>query len=125
MKFRQGLPWKLLYADDFVLWAESEDELRAMILRWKNGTESKGLRVNLEKTKVMRCRVDTGQVENLSVKYPCGGCGVGANSIKCIGCVKWIHGTKCSGLAGKLQNVDQSLFVPDVYRRKECIWQGG
>jgi Reverse transcriptase (RNA-dependent DNA polymerase) len=45
-KFRQGLPWELLYVNDLVLWAESEEELRAMIVRWMSGMESKGLRVN-------------------------------------------------------------------------------
>jgi Reverse transcriptase (RNA-dependent DNA polymerase) len=49
------MPWELLYADDLVLWAESEEELRVMIVRQKSDIESKGLRVNLEKTKVMRC----------------------------------------------------------------------
>jgi Reverse transcriptase (RNA-dependent DNA polymerase) len=109
-KFRQGLPWELLYADDLVLWAESEEELRAMIVKWKSGLESKGLQVNLEKTRVIRCRVDTRQVKKSSVNYPSGVCGegVGANSIKCIGCLKWIHG---SGLAGKLQNVNQSVYL--------------
>jgi hypothetical protein len=33
MKFKQGFPWELLYADDLVLWAESEEELRAMIVK--------------------------------------------------------------------------------------------
>jgi hypothetical protein len=106
--------WELLNADDLLLWGESEEELRAMIVRWKSGMESKGLQVNLNAnptshylgllTKVMRCRIGTGQVEKSGVKYLYGVCGKGvvANSIKCIGCVKWIHGNKCSGLAGKL-----------------------
>jgi Reverse transcriptase (RNA-dependent DNA polymerase) len=126
MKFRQGLPWELLYADDLVLWAESEEELRAKIVRWKNGMESKGLRVNLEKTKMMRCQVGTGQVEDSGAKYPCGVCGkgVGANSIKCTGCLKWIHGIKCSGLAGKLQKVDHSVYLCPMCVGGKCCWQG-
>jgi hypothetical protein len=31
-KCRQDLPWELMYADDLVLWAESEEELRATIV---------------------------------------------------------------------------------------------
>jgi hypothetical protein len=31
--------------------------------------------------------------------------------IKCIDCLKWIHGIKCSGLAGKLQKVDHSVYL--------------
>ena len=83
--FREGLPMELLYADDLVLMADSEELLMEKLRKWKNGMEDKGLRVNMGKTKVMRCRVDTGKVVKLK-KYPCGACskGVGANSIQCI-----------------------------------------
>ena len=33
----RGLPWELLYADDLVLLAESEDDLKRKLQRWKNG----------------------------------------------------------------------------------------
>ena len=74
-------------------------------MKWKAGMEEKGLRVNMSKTKVMRCRVGTGEVVK-SGKFPCGVCrkGVGANSIKCTSCNSWIH-KKCSGVSGKLSNV--------------------
>ena len=50
--------------------------------KWKKGMELKGLRVNIGKTKVMKCQVRIGQAED-SGKYPCGVCkqGVGDNSI--------------------------------------------
>src|SRR6476469_9207370 len=53
--FRGGLPWEILYADDLVLIAESEEDLIKKIQKWKNGFESKKLRVNVTKTKVMKC----------------------------------------------------------------------
>ena len=53
LEFRVGCPWELLYADDLVLIAESMDELIEKFTRWKEGMESKGLRVNILKTKVM------------------------------------------------------------------------
>ena len=86
-KFRGGLPWELLYADDLVLMAETEDLLKEKIMKWKAVMEEKGLRVNMGKTKVMRCRVGTGEVVK-SGKFPCGVCrkGVGANNIKCTSC---------------------------------------
>ena len=62
----RGLPWELLYADDLVLLADTEDELKEKLQRWKSGLERKGLRVNVGKTKVMECgvglkkTVDTG-----------------------------------------------------------------
>ncbi len=101
-EFRKGLPWELLYADDLALMAESRAELLVKIQRWKEGMERKGLRVNMGKTKVMKCQlssvqaVDTGQ-------WPCGVCrkGVGRNSILCGMCKKWVH-RKCSGVQGRL-----------------------
>ena len=50
---KEGLPWELLYADDLVLVAQSKEELREKILRWK---------VNIEKTKVMRSGKSGGEI---------------------------------------------------------------
>jgi len=102
--FRGGLPLELLYADDLALLAETEEALLEKVRIWKEGMESKGLRVNMAKTKVMKCSRDLGQKEVLG-KYPCGVCkkGVGANSILCSSCSKWIH-KRCSGLSGKLKD---------------------
>ena len=38
-KFRVGLPWELLYADDLAIIAESEEELIEKIQCWKSGME--------------------------------------------------------------------------------------
>ena len=113
----RGLPMELLYADDLVLMAESEEELVVKIRKWKAGVEDKGLRVNMGKTKVMRCRVDAGQVQK-SGKYPCGVCskGVGSNSIQCTTCNAWVH-KRCSGVAGSLGHVSQ-------YRCVKCTGGG-
>ena len=82
MEFREGLPMELLYADDLILMAESREKLVERIKVWKDKLEGKGLRVNVGKSKVMRCHVDDGQPE-VSGKFPCVVCkkGVGANSI--------------------------------------------
>ena len=48
---------ELLYADDLVLVAETEELLMEKLRKWKKGMELKGLRVNIGKTKVMRCQV--------------------------------------------------------------------
>ena len=76
---------ELLYADDLVLVAETEELLMEKLRKWKRGMELKGLRVNIGKTKVIKCQVRIGQAEE-SGKYLCGMCrqGVGDNSIKCI-----------------------------------------
>ena len=105
--FRGGLPWELLYADDLVLVAESEESLLEKIRKWKTGLESKGLKVNVGKTKVLKCKAGSGTVDK-SGKWPCGVCnkGVRNNSILCTKCEKWIH-KRCSNTVGKLaSNVD-------------------
>ena len=60
-QFRVGLPYKLLYADDLVVMAESK-ELLLEKLMWKENMESKGLRVNMGKTKVMRWKGSAGEL---------------------------------------------------------------
>ena len=55
----------LLYADDLVLLAGSREKLMEKICIWKEGLESKGLRVNVGKAKVMKCHVAANmQVES-------------------------------------------------------------
>lgn len=107
-RFRGGLPWELLYADDLVIIAESEEILMERIEKWKEGLESKGLKVNIGKTKVLKCEVAAGPVEETG-KYSCGVCskGVGKNSILCAGCKKWIH-KRCTSIKGRIK-VDASF----------------
>ena len=47
------MPWELLYADDLAVIAETEEELIKRLNEWKDNVESKGMRVNMNKTKVM------------------------------------------------------------------------
>ena len=74
----------MLYADDLVLMAKSMEELVEKFQRWKDIMESKGLRVNIEKPKVMICERETGELAE-SGNWPCSVCkkGVGRNSIFC------------------------------------------
>ena len=118
--FRHGLPFELLYADDLVLIAESEKELLERIEVWKGGLEAKGLRVNMGKTKIMKCH--TGPAQGVaSVKYPCGVCreGVGADSIICSKCAKWIH-HRCSDVKGKLKP-DPSFQCRSCIDKTQCV----
>jgi hypothetical protein len=103
-KFRAGLPYELFYADDLALVAGTREQVMVKLSMWREGMEAKGLRVNMGKTKVMRCHVGEGHREATG-KYPCGVCakGVGSNSIECTECRKWIH-KKCSGIKGKLKS---------------------
>ena len=92
-EFRTGCPWELLYADDLVIVAETLDELKSQLKQWKNGLESKELKVNVGKTKVMCSSPNAVKSVDKSVKFPCAVCisGMGANSIQCTSCSKWVH----------------------------------
>jgi len=52
-EFGVALPWELLYADDLVVIAETEEDLIKMLNGWKNNVENRGMRVNMNKTKVV------------------------------------------------------------------------
>ena len=74
----------LMYADDLVLICEIKEEARQKFVASINALESKGLKVNISKMKVMRCAWD-GVPKEAAVD-PCSVCGkkVGVNSIHCL-----------------------------------------
>ena len=87
----------LMYADDLELICETKEEARQRFVAWRNMLESKGLKVNISKMKVMRCAWDS--VPKEAAVDPCSVCGkrVGVNSIHCTTCGYWVHG-RCSGV---------------------------
>ena len=114
---RKGTPWELLYADDLVLTAESEEEVKEMFNRWKVGMERRGLKINLGKTKFMKTGKEAKEKVQ-SGRWPCGCCGrgVGVNSILCIDCNKWCH-KRCS----RLRNLNgvENFRCPSCLGREE------
>ena len=62
-----------MYADDLVLICETKKEARQRFLAWRNVLESKELKVNISKTKVMICAQD-GVPKEAAVD-PCSVCG--------------------------------------------------
>jgi len=52
-EFRVALPWELLYTNDLVVIAETEDDVIKRLNEWKDKVENRGMRVNMNKTKVM------------------------------------------------------------------------
>ena len=90
---REGALSELLYADDLVLMSETNEGLRNKFLKWKETFESKGLKVNLGKTKVMVCGSITNDGMSKINIDPCGVCNlrVKVNSALCLLCGKWIH----------------------------------
>ena len=45
----------LRYADDTTLMAESEEELKSLLMKVKEEREKVGLKLNIQKTKIMAC----------------------------------------------------------------------
>ena len=43
----------LRYADDFILMAESKEELKSLLMKVKDESEKVGLKLNNQKTKIM------------------------------------------------------------------------
>jgi len=48
-EFRVALPWELLYADDLVVTAETEEDLIKRLNERKDFVENRGMRVNMKK----------------------------------------------------------------------------
>jgi len=47
--FRVSLPWQLLYADDLVVIAETEEDLIRRLNQCKDNEENRGMRVSINK----------------------------------------------------------------------------
>ena len=68
----------LRYADDITLKAESEEKLKNLLMKMKEETEKVGLKLNIQKTKIMASgpisswEIDWGSSEN-SVRLYFGG----------------------------------------------------
>ena len=114
-EFRVALPWELLYADDLAVIADTEEELIKRLNDWKDNVESKGKRVNMNKTKVM-ISGERQKVRQKAVRWPCGVCskGVGSNSLQCTSCQKWVH-KKCSGIKGSMSKVAKSFICSGCF----------
>ena len=62
----------LRYADDTTLMAESEEELKASWWKWKKRVEKVGLKLNIQKTKIMAsgpiasCQIDGETMETVA-----------------------------------------------------------
>ena len=96
--FRVGVPWELFFADDLVIIAKSLEECIDRVKAWKEAMESKGLRVNMGKTKFMASGINLDVLRD-SGKFPCAVCRTGVGNVSgflCTKCVHWVH-KKCTG----------------------------
>ena len=74
----------LRYADDTTLMAESEEELKSLLMKVKEESEKVGLKPNIQKTKIMASspitswEIDGETVETVS-GFICGGSAINAD----------------------------------------------
>jgi len=78
--------------------AETGDDLIKRLTEWKDNMENRGMRVNINKIKVM-IGGEWQKIMQKAVRWPCGvyGRDIGKNSIQCTHCQKLVH-RKCSGI---------------------------
>ena len=88
---RKGLLNEILYADDLVLMNENLKDLRERFQRWRGALESKGMKVNIRKTKTMVSGAE-GETAHSKVDQ-CGICSkrVMSNAVLRTVCKKWVH----------------------------------
>ena len=59
----------LRYADDTILMAESEEELKSLLMRVKEESEKAGLKLNFQETKIMASSpITSGQIDGYTVE---------------------------------------------------------
>ena len=60
----------LRYADDTTLMAESEEKLKSLLMKVKEESEKVGLKLNIQKTKIMAsCPITSWQIDRETVTY--------------------------------------------------------
>ena len=66
----------LRYADDTTLMAESEEELKSLLMKAKEGRGKAGLKLNIQETKIMpfslitSCQIDGETMETVTEYFP-------------------------------------------------------
>ena len=74
----------LRYADDTTLMAESEEELKSLLMKVKEESEKAGLKLSIQKTKIMAsgtitsCQID-GETVETATDFIFGGCKITAD----------------------------------------------
>ena len=64
---------KLIFADDTTLTAESEEELKSLLMKGKEESENVGLKLNIQKTKIMASSpITSRQIDGETVETVAG-----------------------------------------------------
>ena len=111
----------LKYADDTILMAESEEELKSFLMKMKEESEKVGLKLNIQKTKIMASdpitswEIDGETVETVS-DFIFGGSKITADG-------DCSHGIKRRLLLGRkvMTNLDSIFKSRDITCQPRCI----
>ena len=61
--------YNLRYADDTILMAESKEELKSLLMKVKEESKKAGLKLNIQKTKIMACSpITSWQIDGETVE---------------------------------------------------------
>ena len=91
----------LRYADDTILMAESEEELKSLLMQVKGESEKIGLKLNIQKTKITASSpITSGQMEKQQKQWQ----------------------TLFLGAPKSLQMVTAAMKLKDAYSLKEKLW---
>ena len=112
----------LRYGDDTTLMAESEEELKSLLMKVKEESEKVGLKLNLQKTKIMEsgpitsCQID-GETMETETEFIFGGSKITADG-DCSHEIK-----RCLLLGRKpMTNLDSILKIRDItLQTKVCL----
>ena len=92
----------LRYADDTTLMAESEEELKSLLMKVKEESEKVGLKLNIQKTKIMAsCQITSSEIDGEMVE-----------TVRYLG----------RGAPKSLQMETAAMKLKDAYSLEEKLW---
>ena len=111
----------LRYADDTILMAEKEEELKSLLMKVKEESEKVGLKLNIQKTKIMASGPTTSwQIDGETVKlWETLFCGapMGSHRVK----HEWSD-LAAAAAAKSLQMVTAAMKLKDACSLEEKLW---
>ena len=93
----------LRYEDDTTLMAESEDELKSLLMKMKEDSEKVGLKLNIQKTKII-------------ASGPITSCQIDGKTVEIV--ADFVLG----GAPKSLQMVTAAMKLKDTYSFEEKLW---
>ena len=117
----------LRYADDTTLMAVSEEELKSLLMKVKEESENVGLKLNIEKTKIMASgpitswQIDGEIVETVS-DFTFLGSKITADG-DCSHEIERVTGRKARGLQTEERGCKRQAFFISLKRQKETNYQ--